>query len=195
MLRKLIDCKTYFSRERYYLLEKKLDVWNGIIQTSIAIPGATIHVVSKPEDVEYFCAEGYDLHSCPNLDYLKCALTKRALVIFVFIEMGFAHYSLITVDDNVTMIDPLYKDMRNKDAGYIGPCYTNPLYRGKGVYPFVLSKACRLLKDMRKTTAFINTKKTNEASLKGIWKAGFEPVCEVDLRKILFWKEYKKVSA
>lgn len=53
----------------------------------------------------------------------------------------------------------------------IGPCYTYPAFRGKGIYPRVLSEICRRYQDA--PAIYMIVDKANEPSIKGIEKAGF----------------------
>lgn len=54
----------------------------------------------------------------------------------------------------------------------IGPCYTYPTFRGKGIYPKVLSEICR--RRANDTLSFyMIVDETNFSSIKGIEKAGF----------------------
>lgn len=194
LLKALTDRRVYFHQERYCLFGKKLYMCDGAARAPSALPDATIHIVAKPEELDRLRGDGYDLHACPNLAYLKKAVGKKALLILLFVGKEFVHSTVVVTKDAAALFDPIYKDVRSGCAGYIGPCYTSPAYRGKGVYPFVLSRACRLLKDAGNIMAYISTKKTNEASRNGILKAGFEPAGETDLNKILFWKIYKKAA-
>ena len=64
----------------------------------------------------------------------------------------------------------LFNFMKVQDSIHIGPCWTNPLYRGNGFYP-------SLLKLIIFKTAFsryyIFCNQENIASIRGIEKAGF----------------------
>ena len=53
----------------------------------------------------------------------------------------------------------------------IGPCWTHPDYRGQGIYPVVLSHIVQ--KELAGGTAYMLIHETNEASRRGVAKAGF----------------------
>ena len=58
---------------------------------------------------------------------------------------------------------------------HIGPCYTDPEYRGMGIYPFVLVNiAEKELNDKNKAFLMINCE--NLSSIKGAKKVGFRAI-------------------
>lgn len=77
----------------------------------------------------------------------------------------------------------------NKNDLEIGPCYTHPAFRGKGIFPKVLSEICRRRNNTQ--TFYIFAHENNISSIKGIEKAGFVRcglVCESK-----YLKQYKLV--
>ena len=64
----------------------------------------------------------------------------------------------------------------------IGPCYTNKEFRGKGIYPKVLR--C-ILSDYEADTFYMMVSDSNNSSIRGIEKAGFEHCGEISKSKIL----------
>lgn len=60
----------------------------------------------------------------------------------------------------------------------IGPCFTYPEFRGKGIYPAVLEHI-RATCGNENTTFYMCVDENNGASIKGIEKAGFERSGEV----------------
>lgn len=71
----------------------------------------------------------------------------------------------------------------------IGPCETNPQYRGHGIYPNVLRFICRSFRE-KNTTFYMIVNASNAASVHGIEKAGFKKCGTV--RKSRLLKIYKK---
>ena len=69
----------------------------------------------------------------------------------------------------------------------IGPCFTYPQYRGKGIYPSVLKAICNCVGD-ENTTFYMIVDENNIASIKGIEKAGFQKCGIVEVAK--FTKRY-----
>ena len=67
--------------------------------------------------------------------------------------------------------------LKDEDV-YVHYCKTEPSARGKGIYSAVLSRITYDMHAMNKTV-YIATIESNPASIKGIEKAGFEPVRRV----------------
>lgn len=72
----------------------------------------------------------------------------------------------------------------NKQDFEIGPCYTYPEFRGRGIYPKVLRNICRKMGQGDGTFYMIVDEK-NLSSIKGIEKAGFERCGFVKKSKII----------
>ena len=74
---------------------------------------------------------------------------------------------------------------------HIGPCYTEPDHRGKGIYRNVLraihADSCR-----KHRRAYMIVDEENLPSIKGIESAGFTLVGAVERSKL--WKIYRRVS-
>lgn len=73
----------------------------------------------------------------------------------------------------------------------IGPCYTYPQFRGKGVYPQVLCGICRELGDSH-TTFYMIVSDTNLPSIKGVEKAGFQTCGSVEVSRL--FKRYRRIE-
>lgn len=76
----------------------------------------------------------------------------------------------------------------DRDDLEIGSCYTYPVFRGKGIYPKVLSAICRRRANDT-STFYMIVDETNLPSIKGIEKAGFVKCGSVQKSKIS--KRYK----
>ena len=68
---------------------------------------------------------------------------------------------------------------------HIGPCWTNPQFRRKGLYYYLLQKICFDYPDEEK---YIFAHKSNLASNKGIEKAGGKPFAEGYKSKLGIYK-------
>ena len=67
----------------------------------------------------------------------------------------------------------------------IGPCYTEDSFRGKGIYPAVLEHIlCE-----RVGNYYMLVREDNESSIRGIEKAGFSLVGEVQRDRLGRWKK------
>lgn len=67
---------------------------------------------------------------------------------------------------------------------YIGPCFTHINYRGKGIYPFVISK---IIKDYSKTNNdfYMIVHAKNTSSQRGINKVGFRKTAKLKYNNLL----------
>lgn len=66
----------------------------------------------------------------------------------------------------------------------IGPCFTHPKYRGKGIYPQMLKYICSSI-GTKKTVFYMIVDETNLSSIKGIEKAGFQRCGTIKVTRIL----------
>ena len=146
-------------------------------------PNCSLEIISTSEQLDRLISAGYDFSTCPYLEYLKNSLNRGINILLLFIDREFSHYSCMALNNK----DPLFKRIDDQDTGFIGPCYTTPNHRGKGIYPFALSKVCEFFKERKKSRALICTKTKNLPSIKGIKKAGFLPNAEVRYIRLLFW--------
>lgn len=60
-----------------------------------------------------------------------------------------------------------------KDDYEIGPCFTDPQYRGQGIYPSVLCWICNSIGNDN-TAFYMIVDESNTSSIRGIEKAGFK---------------------
>lgn len=65
---------------------------------------------------------------------------------------------------------PIFAFMQ-KGGIHIGPCWTNPEYRGRGFYPFLLSK---IIAEQENKNIYIFCSETNISSINGIQKLSFK---------------------
>ena len=72
----------------------------------------------------------------------------------------------------------------------IGPCWTHPDYRGRGIYPYVLAVILRS-ELSGGGTAYMIIKDTNIPSQHGVSKVGFTRTGELVKRDLM--KRYKKI--
>ena len=71
----------------------------------------------------------------------------------------------------------------------IGPCYTHKDFRGRGIYPKVLH---HILSDYKAEKFYMTVHETNNSSIRGIEKAGFERCGCIKKSKVL--KIYRKAE-
>lgn len=66
----------------------------------------------------------------------------------------------------------------------IGPCFTYPEYRGKGIYPKVLKYICMNIGN-ESSNFFVIVSRNNISSIKGIEKSGFNKLGLVEKSRVL----------
>lgn len=76
----------------------------------------------------------------------------------------------------------------NKQDYEIGPCFTYPKFRGKGIYPAMLQYICSSEGD-NSTVFYMIVDEGNTSSIRGIEKSGFERCGNVKVSRVL--KRYK----
>lgn len=73
-----------------------------------------------------------------------------------------------------------------KKGPVIGDCYTNPEYRGKSIYPFVIQTIAKeVLQNSKKTAVFMIVNQDNLSSIKGIEKVGFTKFASINAQRWL----------
>ena len=80
----------------------------------------------------------------------------------------------------------------NKSGLVIGSCYTNPNYRGRSIYPKVISHIAKENKEFEELFLVVDT--DNIASIKGIEKAGYKKIAYIKAKKWLFLYFDKKIE-
>jgi RimJ/RimL family protein N-acetyltransferase len=154
----------------------------------------------KRTRIFHICAEdtpllkiGLDLNIVPvsedniedtiNIDSTSFSLIKQ---LFESGELGFyaysgdsiVHHSWVILGPNVIVSglknkNPLFEI--DSTSAYIHYCVTASDWRGKGIYPFVLTEICRTIdKQFNRKKIFIAVTGNNTPSIKGILKAGFK---------------------
>ena len=94
--------------------------------------------------------------------YFAIITNFKAKIYIAFVDEKIAHYSYV--------IPKCYKFPFLGRGDYeIGPCYTNPKYRGRGIYPTILSKII----SSETGNGYMLVSPDNKPSIKGIEKAGF----------------------
>ena len=183
----------FFNYGNYYIYEKTLNKTNEFEFTP-KTQNPTLKILYTPMEVDELIAEGFDFSSYSNIENLKEGLSKGAMLFGVFIGRELAHTSWVAMNNATAIYDPLFQKMNYRDAGYIGPCNTNQVYLGFGLYPYTLTQICKFLKEMGKSKALINTSKSNLPSIRGIIKAGFRISGEARYLKLLFWEFWEEKS-
>jgi len=71
----------------------------------------------------------------------------------------------------------------NNNGPVIGNCFTHPKYRGQAIYPYVINHVAKNTLDLGYKNVFVIVDQSNNASIKGIEKAGFERYASLDTKR------------
>ncbi|GEM_PF-2438470 len=183
----LTDRRNYFCCQREYMFRQRLSK-NSESPVLPETRETSLTVIKTPEEANALISAGFDLGNCPFLDNAKKWLGKGVILFLIFFGKTLAHSSQVSTGNYDALSETIFRNIRYENTGYIGPCYTSPPYRGRGLYPFALLKICEFLRENGKEQAVISTKKNNDSSVKGIQKASFEFTAEVLNIKLLLWR-------
>ena len=114
------------------------------------------------------------------------------------LESSVARYS---ISDGQTSIHTsfLYPTRRilsllDKKGPVIGDCVTNPAFRGKSIYPYVINTVARDQIKSGVHEVFINVNPENASSIRGIEKAGFRFFAHIIAKRFLLFYYDVKIS-
>jgi len=193
-MRGLPDCGKWFFNKRYVLFEKDLASVDDLRKTPF-LESIELKMIRSPEELERLIKSVPNAGSFPIFADLKDGLKKGGIVFLVLSGGECAHMSLVILERRLAEeTDHLYRIFGKANSGYIGPCYTSPGYRGRGIYPFVLTEINKFLKGEGRLAALINTKTTNLSSAAGILKAGFKKIAEVKVIRVFSFEFQKKIE-
>jgi len=103
------------------------------------------------------------------------------------------HFSWVSFD-LMRISEISYEHKLRKNEAFIYHCFTCPEFRGKGIYPFVLSYIAGLLRKNGTKNILISAIKRNESSCRGILKAGFAQDTFIFYLRLLGIKFYHKMQ-
>lgn len=123
----------------------------------------------------------FSMEHLSEVDEIDKRLTPHRLAYVVFHSGEIVHESWVFFD---TLLPSQYGfDFR---FPVVGDCFTKPLYRGKCIYPFALNY---ILNDLRNrnisSNAYILVSPTNNASIRGIEKAGYQLLAQLKGTRLL----------
>jgi len=82
----------------------------------------------------------------------------------------YCHSAFVTPAERYRKVFPVIEP---DGALLIGPCFTDPEYRGRGIYPHVLRHIASVLGARGYGPFYVHTSPDNAASIRGVEKAGF----------------------
>lgn len=169
MIKKIIKKIYIYFKTRIYVNETAIlfENFKNVIQTSPAkiIPANYNNLV----DILNFQNPKY-------IEIFKKFLDSGDRGYFAYLNGKCVHRSWIQFGEKeVSLLAPFIKRKIKQNEAYIHYCETAPEARGKNIYPAVLSKIVSDFKNKYKNI-YISTDIKNEASRKGIEKAGFREI-------------------
>lgn len=177
--------KLYYHK--YFLFERKLLENDESLATAMKNP-FNLSILYDTDEFVKIVSNSAKEYILPPIGGFRNGIKNGGVVFLLLDGKNIIHGSMVILDKNFAAIsDRIFRKFKSQDAGYIGPCFTHPTYRGKGLYSYVLLKICEFLKERGKYRACICTKINNLASVRGIERAGFHIKYEIGLIKILFF--------
>lgn len=179
-LRYLVSPFLTFST--YNIYELYLNKSIPVVKPSTA--NYRLAVVSSLTEIDMLINDGMDFSTDPDFGIYAKGFDKGAILFLVFVGGKIAHTSWVSLGHQGAVYDALFSSLDFGNAGYIGPCNTFEQFRGTGLYPFVLTNIFQVIVEHKVNRAVISTRNNNSASIRGIVKAGFKPLCVVKRVKL-----------
>lgn len=142
-------------------------------------PPFELRVLRSAADVDAVRAAGKRLLP-EDIDELDGLVSESSWYVGVWDGDRFVHRSIVCIGSG-GKVDIVGALLTLRDAAYIGRCFTDPDYRGRGVYSAVLGRICAELDAVGVARAVLTVGRENEASLRGVAKAGFIATAEGEL--------------
>lgn len=141
----------------------------------------------------------YFLKKDDAIEPIKLGIDKSEteLRIGKFVDQGYSIHELIC-NEEIVYSGKIFKKVHllkliDKDGSYvIGDCTTAKKYRGKNIYPYTLQMLSKEI-FKKKEELFILVSPENNASIRGIEKAGFSLYCKINTIRIGVFYIFKKI--
>jgi GNAT superfamily N-acetyltransferase len=149
-------------------------------EISIVRPSVTVKmsICDRPSEVDILNASAVAARSARG-DKIFVAHHQGILVAYLFAT---------TKECKVDEIDD-WLDVEQKEV-YLYDAYTRPAFRGKGIYPHLITKATEYFKNESYERAMIFSTKDNLSSNRGIERCGFKLYETVYYRNLMGWKSW-----
>ncbi|MDH4211004.1 MAG: GNAT family N-acetyltransferase [candidate division WOR-3 bacterium] len=150
-------------------------------EISIVRPSVTVKVsiCDRPSEVDILNASAVAARSARG-DKIFVAHHQGILVAYLFAT---------TKECQVGEIDD-WLDVEQKEV-YLYDAYTRPGFRGKGIYPHLITKATEYFRNESYGRAMIFSTKDNLSSNRGIERCGFKLYETVHYRNLMGWKSWE----
>ncbi len=124
-----------------------------------------------------------DLAAFPDIGYtIQTETISKNKIKYFIVEKGISIH-------NCFLFNKIYLlGLINKKGPVIGDCYTNPDYRGKSIYPFVISYIVnKMVFNENMKEVFIIISKSNLSSIAGVEKTGFKRYASITASRWLWF--------
>lgn len=152
-----------FHREAIILFEHKTTIYQSSPATITKV------TLENIKDVLDFEKEHY-------LTYFYTFLQHKDAGYYAYINNKCIHRSWVKSNQQSIYFHMLFKYTLKKNECFIHYCATAKEQRGKNIYPHVLSK---IVEDYPGYRILITVDHNNHASIRGVEKAGFQPIQEL----------------
>lgn len=134
------------------------------------------HIILATKDVldEYELDTAYKKRLISAIDNKDCCF-------IITCNKKIIHHSLVSL--NKRYRPPIDCTYICRNSIYIYDCWTEPNYRGRTIYPFMLQYICNYFKK-DKLSAFMDIWSNNKSSIRGAKRAGFKKISSVIIIKI-----------
>ena len=153
---------------------------------------ADLKVLCSPEDLESLSVEGYDLS---RLDLVRSRkyLANKGMLFCIFIQRRVATLVWVSMSREVDF-DPIAKCFDYQGRAFAGVSYTWPEFRGLGLYKYVMSEICKVLKSKGVPKVLATITPGYAPTLKALPKLGWRQVGRGRLLRIFGRSNWRLVS-
>jgi ribosomal protein S18 acetylase RimI-like enzyme len=117
---------------------------------------------------------------------LKSKVSQGQKCYLAYLDGECVFRSLVIDKPDKVQLNFIYSLSLENDDVYIHYCETHPNYRGKGIYPSVLSYICKAYKANKQIYIVVN--ENNKSSINGVLKVGFTLAKKVVTTSFLYRK-------
>lgn len=180
-------CKTVGALLRPVWETRTYRVYSNALPSSASIPpqpaGLRLGFLRSVEDWRREEAAGVRFDEVvPPIDAAD-AFRRGAFALALLEGERVAHLSWAAPHPRAVTGDPVFRCIGRPGTAFIGPCFTHPDQRGRGLYPWALQRLSAELSSSGARQVWINTRTSNAASVRGIEKAGFTVVQDLPYRR------------
>ncbi|MAH84053.1 MAG: hypothetical protein CBB68_06765 [Rhodospirillaceae bacterium TMED8] len=150
-----------------------------------------IKVFDQPESILDIVHEGYELGSLEALHDAIAPAMPGGKLYALFVKKKLAHFSRMMADRRDRNFGPFLGNFGGVKDICIGPCRTNPSFRGNGFYAMALNRICEDAGSRQQGNAYIYCALSNTSSINGIKKAKFKTMGRIVKRRFFIWTVIK----